>query len=110
MIAKESVTPSHIVVLIAESERKQDYYAELRRLPLPRPAQWMEEALQSDHIVLLETVKRFKGLEAPIVFLWGLDMLNPTRRQELLYVGISRAKSMLYVVGNANTIKSVLAS
>lgn len=110
LIAKESVTPSHIVVLIAESERKQDYYAELRRLPLPRPAQWMEEALQSDHIVLLETVKRFKGLEAPIVFLWGLDMLNPTRRQELLYVGISRAKSMLYVVGNANTIKSVLAS
>ncbi|HOW77649.1 MAG TPA: ATP-dependent helicase [Candidatus Competibacteraceae bacterium] len=110
LIAKESVAPSHIVVLIAESERKQDYYAKLRRLPLPRPAQWMEEAPQSDQIVLLETVKRFKGLEAPIVFLWGLDMLNSTRRQELLYVGISRAKSMLYVVGNANTIKSVLAS
>jgi len=109
LIAKESVAPDHIVVLIAESECKQDYYSELRRLPLPRPARWIEEAPRTDGAVLLETVKRFKGLESPIVFLWGLDALDSSSLEELLYVGISRAKSMLYVVGSASTVTSLSA-
>lgn len=109
LIAKESVAPNHIVILMADSERKQDFYVELSRLPLPRPAQWSEQGQQGPHDVLLETVSRFKGLEAPIIFLWGLDTLNLANRQELLYVGISRAKSMLYVVGSSNTINAILA-
>ncbi|MEQ1936247.1 MAG: ATP-binding domain-containing protein, partial [Fimbriimonadaceae bacterium] len=36
---------------------------------------------------------RFKGLESPIVILWGLDSIDKPKRLELLYVGFSRAKS-----------------
>jgi len=109
LIANQSVAPDQIVILIAASEHKRDYYSELCHLPLPRPVQWIEEAPQADGAVLLETVKRFKGLESPIVFLWGLDELDWCDLKELLYVGMSRAKSMLYVVGNARTVASVLA-
>jgi superfamily I DNA and RNA helicase len=59
--------------------------------------------------VLIDTVQRFKGLEAPIVILWGLDAINLTRSQELLYVGMSRAKSLLVVVGTPATCAAIRA-
>lgn len=49
--------------------------------------------------VLVDTVSRFKGLEAAIVFLWGLQEVHPRIDRESLYVGFSRAKSRLYLVG-----------
>jgi len=45
----------------------------------------------------------FKGLESPIVILWGLDTIDLSHRQELLYVGMSRAKSLRVIVGRAAT-------
>jgi len=35
--------------------------------------------------------------------LWGLDTIDLSQRQELLYVGMSRAKSLLVIVGRATT-------
>ncbi|WP_205960680.1 ATP-binding domain-containing protein [Ramlibacter rhizophilus] len=52
---------------------------------------------------MLDTVQRFKGLESPVVILWGIDGVAAQGRQELLYVGMSRAKSILLVVGSAVT-------
>jgi ATP-dependent exoDNAse (exonuclease V) alpha subunit len=37
------------------------------------------------------------------VILWGLDTIDLSQRQELLYVGMSRAKSLLVIVGRAAT-------
>ena len=99
MIAREGVSPADIAVLILDAPRKTDYYKRLRSFPLPRPVQWSEENRRSKHGVHLDTVNRFKGLEAPIVFLWGLDGVSVKRNQESLYVGLSRAKSLLVLVG-----------
>jgi ATP-dependent exoDNAse (exonuclease V) alpha subunit len=44
------------------------------------------------------TAPRFKGLESPIVFVWGIDKVDPSVDRELLYVSLSRAKSELYLV------------
>jgi superfamily I DNA/RNA helicase len=52
---------------------------------------------------LIDTIQRFKGLESPIVFLCGLDAIDLSRRHELLYVGMSRAKSLLVIVGQTKT-------
>ena len=49
----------------------------------------------------MDTVRRFKGLEASVVILWGLDGVDWERSEELLYVGMSRAKSLLVVVGTS---------
>jgi superfamily I DNA and RNA helicase len=82
---------------------KTEYYRLLKRRTLPRPATWVEEGERGPHSVLIDTVQRFKGLEAPIVILWGLDAINPQRSEELLYVAMSRAKSLLVVVGTPAT-------
>ncbi len=78
--------------------------------PLPRGAQWLEEGQKHPGCVLMETVNRFKGLEAPIVFLWGIDDLPPEENAEIFYVGLSRPKSMLYLVGKTNSCDGLLES
>jgi len=103
LIAKQGVAPGDITVLIADALHKAEYYAALRRLPLPKPALWLEEGFRRDNAVLIDTIQRFKGLEAPIVILWGLDTIDLSRNPELLYVGMSRAKSLLVIVGKAHT-------
>ena len=99
LIARQGVSPGDIAVLIVDAANKTDCYAALRRLPLPRPATWLEEGIWNDRTVLMDTVRRFKGLEAPVVILWGLDSVDWERSDELLYVGMSRAKSVLVIVG-----------
>lgn len=106
LISREGIAPEDMVVLIADARHKSDYYALLRRLPLPRPAIWLEEGPRGGSTVLLDTVPRFKGLESPVVFLWGIDS-DTSQKQELLYVGISRAKSLLFLVGNTEACSSL---
>ena len=70
---------------------------------MPKPATWLEEGVRGKTTVLIDTIQRFKGLESPVVILWGLDTIDLSKRQELLYVGMSRAKSLLIIVGQAAT-------
>jgi hypothetical protein len=51
--------------------------------------------------VLIDTVQRFKGLESAVMILWELDTCDLSRSKELLYVGMSRAKSMLICVARS---------
>ena len=60
--------------------------------------------------VRVDTLQRFKGLEASIVFLWGADELDPKIDQELLYVTLSRAKFRLFLVGRRDRCEAVLES
>ncbi len=103
LVARQGVSAGDITVLIADALRKADYYAALKRLSLPKPAIWLEGGIRADNTVLIDTIQRFKGLESPIVILWGLDTIDLTRSEELLYVGMSRAKSLLIVVGATAT-------
>ncbi len=103
LIARQGVAAGDITVLIGDALRKADYYATLRRLPLPKTSSWLEEGVRGNNTVLIDTVQRFKGLESPVLILWGLDTIDLARSKELLYVGMSRAKSLLVVVGTAAT-------
>lgn len=103
LIARQGVTPGDITVLVADALHKAEYYSALRKLPLPKPAIWLEEGVRGKNTVLIDTIQRFKGLESTIVILWGLDSIDLSDRQELLYVGMSRAKSLLFIVGRVST-------
>ncbi|AOW15536.1 hypothetical protein LPB072_10185 [Hydrogenophaga crassostreae] len=103
LIARQGVAPGDITVLVADALHKVEYYAALHRLPLPKPATWVEQGVRGKTTVLIDTVQRFKGLESPIVILWGLDTIDLSQREELLYVGLSRAKSLLVIIGRAAT-------
>ena len=60
------------------------------------------ENLEKDKIVL-DTVRRFKGLDSPVVILRVTSDL--LREDELLYVAISRARTKLYVISDESSLK-----
>jgi len=99
LLQNDGIAPDDLIILIANAKDKRKYYNALRTLPLPRFTQWQEEAPQQRGVVRLDTVNRFKGLEASIVFLWGLDGIDAVMQREVLYVGMTRAKSLVYLVG-----------
>jgi hypothetical protein len=107
LLEREGLEPEQIAVLVC-GEPKSAYYSQLRGLPLPGRAAWVVEGVAADVGVRLDTVRRFKGLEADVVFLWGLDAVPQADEQEILYVGLSRAKSRLTVVGNRASCDALL--
>ena len=54
--------------------------------------------------MLFESVTRFKGLERDVVILTRLDEVEYVEYAPMLYVGASRARSMLIVIGDAETL------
>lgn len=107
LIGQEKVDPIDIVILVA-SEDKTRYYQYLERLSLLHAIKYSIEAHRIPNTVLVDTVKRFKGLEAAIVLLWGIDGYDPVQDRETLYVAFSRAKSRVYIVGTESGCNKVL--
>jgi len=101
LIHDEEVATESLAVLVA-GHPKEHYYNLLKAEPLPAPTNWSREEHFQDSSVLMDTVKRFKGLERDIIFLWvdGSAVCDET----LMYVGISRAKSVLYIVGDSESL------
>jgi len=61
--------------------------------PLPQPTSAWE--------IRLSTIHRFKGLESPVVILAEIDSrVPPEVLPELLYVGATRARTHLVVIGS----------
>ena len=54
--------------------------------------------------VLLDSIRRFKGLERRVVVLTGIDELEPDDENGMLYVALSRARVHLVVIALASTI------
>ena len=77
---------------------------------LPAGANWSTDSNARAGQVLIDTVNRFKGLEAAVVVVWALDSLNDEKHRELLYVGLSRAKSLMYLAGSPDVCATLSAS
>jgi superfamily I DNA and RNA helicase len=52
--------------------------------------------------VVVESIRRFKGLERPVVVLIELEAV--LKEAERLYVGLTRARLHLVVLGRAGTL------
>jgi len=107
LIVKERIRPHDIAILVLSNDKDSCYHA-LQRAGNPNGAIWSFEALWKPSTVLVDTARRFKGLEASIVLLWGIDQTNIDRDKELLYVALSRARSRLYLVGSCEAIQSIM--
>jgi len=86
--------------LIANSYHRKKYEKILISLPLHSSYAWCVGGSEQTHTVNVETVARFKGLESKVVVLWGIGDLHSDKRKETLYVGLSRAKSIVAVCGS----------
>ena len=57
--------------------------------------------------ILFSTVYTFKGLDAPVVILTDINHFYYANNKMTLYVGMSRAKSLLYVLTREKTYKDI---
>jgi superfamily I DNA/RNA helicase len=58
----------------------------------------LEVTQKEQNKIRVSTVQSFKGLEADVVILCGIDGHLPACKPANLYVGATRARSMLYVL------------
>jgi superfamily I DNA/RNA helicase len=107
LISDEQVAPGDIAILVVR-DSKQPLYEALKTKPLPREAQWAIERHRTGHGIVVDTVTRFKGLEATIVFLCDMETVSEDLDRELVYVGLSRAKSRIMLAGTERATREVL--
>jgi superfamily I DNA and/or RNA helicase len=88
---------------VTDAADKETRYAVLTGLPVPSGAYWVLEDHHRTGGILIETVHRFKGLEKAVIILWVGETTMTQSNAEVLYVGTSRAKSLLYVVGSKSS-------
>jgi hypothetical protein len=102
----DGVRPEDIVVLLAKRPKARMYQL-LQANRLPSGIAWAIEAPGRRGTVFAETVGRFKGLEAQAVVLWLGDEVIDEAQWELVYVGTTRAKSLLCIVGSPRLMQSL---
>lgn len=105
LVAREEVPVEQVVVLTTGPGGRQRAES-LMSLGPPTSARWSHEQLWEPGAVLIETAHRFKGLEAAVVILWLHDTVDADRDVADLYVGLSRARSRLWVVGAAPALSN----
>jgi len=104
LIAQGNVKPEQIVILIGNSLEKEICYSALKARGTPSGAVWNIEGGFKKGSVLIETVKRFKGLEAEVVFLWTLPERESLEFAEVVYVGATRACADLTIVATSSQL------
>ena len=107
LLLEEKVSPDNVVVLV-ESSSKHTFYDLLKQRRLPNGVKWAMEEHKGAQTVLVDTIKRFKGLESNIVILCGMDGLTLESDRETIYVALSRAKSRLFLIATKRTANMVL--
>lgn len=108
LLSDDKVLPQDIAILLP-SKSFDPYLKCLPSLPLPKGVRYLAKKHWMEETILVETVARFKGLEAAVLFLWGVDELVPEEDKKTFYVALSRAKSRLYLVGTKHSCERVLA-
>ena len=104
LVLQGNVRPEQIVVLIGNSIFKEFCYSALKASGTPSGTAWNIEGGFKKGSVLIETVKRFKGLEAEVVFLWTLPDRDSAEFPEVVYVGATRACADLTVVATSSEL------
>lgn len=107
-IVDEGLRPEDVVVLIAKRPKTVAYDL-LRARGNASGVSWAIEAHGRIGQVLVDTVARFKGLESQAVVLWIGDEVLAEQQWETVYVGTTRAKSLLAIVGSPGAIKTLSA-
>jgi hypothetical protein len=102
----EGIDTQDVVVLVTKRP-KAFYYTLLQERPDAGKVRWGVESQSGRASVLLDTVARFKGLEAQAVVLWLGDEVIDEGLWETVYVGITRGKSLLAVIGTSKALQAV---
>jgi superfamily I DNA/RNA helicase len=97
LLKTQDLDPNDIVILVAKSSHLDAYFEALAEQT--HKYRFIKDEFGDSGEVRVSTVRRFKGLEATTVILWGLEEVEEAFSGEISYVGTSRAKSLCYIVG-----------
>ena len=100
LITTEGVAKSEIAVLTARAHKEYENFS------AGKYEFCKADDINSNYIVL-DSIHRFKGLEREVVILIDLNLALKNDRLQLLYVGFSRARSLLFVIDDTETIKDL---
>jgi hypothetical protein len=101
----EGLKPEDVVVLVAKRP-KGFVYELLKQRTEAAGVEWTFEVHGKAKCVLVDTVSRFKGLEAQAVILWVGDDIVDESHWETSYVGTTRAKTLLDLVGSQKAVRA----
>lgn len=99
LVVNQGVPPHEIAILLCDPTDRVSRERTLQKFPLPAAVKLGRVEDFGLKILTVDSVARFKGLERAAVILWAFDRCNIHTDRETLYVGMSRAKSLLCVCG-----------
>lgn len=99
LLTEDAVDPHDIAILLCDPSDRIERERALQQLPLPKTAKLGRIEDFAKGRLTVDTVARFKGLERGVIILWAFDHPNLSADRETFYVGMSRAKSVLYLCG-----------
>ncbi|QWD96257.1 NERD domain-containing protein [Polynucleobacter sp. MG-6-Vaara-E2] len=103
----DAIKPVDIVILITGQDKEMAYKALEHEASLHGVKLSFGNHARRSNQVLVDSVYRFKGLESSAVILWVGDEVFDSKETELIYVGISRAKTLLSVVASTKSIEII---
>lgn len=109
LVAEEGVAPHEIAILLCDARDRLARERVLQKLPLPKSVKLGRMEDYGPGCLTVDTVARFKGLERAVIICWAFDSCDVDRDRETLYVGMSRAKSALFVCGTNEACDRVLS-
>ena len=108
LVVDEDVPPHEIAILLCDPADRPARERALQKLPIPASVKLGRVEDFGPGRLTVDTVARFKGLERAVIILWAFDTCEVSRDRETLYVGMSRAKSVLFVCGTREACDRIL--
>lgn len=108
LVIDEDVPPHEIAILLCDASDRPARERALQKLPVPAAVKFGRVEDFGPGRLTVDTVARFKGLERAIIILWAFDACDVSRDRETLYVGMSRAKSVLFLCGARGACDRIL--
>lgn len=108
LVVDEDVPPHEIAILLCDPVDRPARERVLQKLPIPAAVKLGRVEDFGPSRLTVDTVARFKGLERAVIILWAFDTCDVNRDRETLYVGMSRAKSVLFICGSREACDRIL--
>lgn len=97
LVNEEGVPPEEIIVLTPSSERRSQWKSDQQ---LGNFVLTWDMATEMHQAIRVCTIYRFKGLESAVVILTEMDQAREEIQDQLVYVGLSRARHHVVVIGD----------
>jgi superfamily I DNA and RNA helicase len=109
MLSEEGVPMQDVVILTMASEGRSQWQHGQKLASGFDLRWWHYNNKISGKRVLVSTIQAFKGLESAVVILTELDQASREDQADMLiYIGMSRAKNLLIILGNKPPLPAIL--